>query len=78
MSGYGIINATLIAKKFLNGYEGLESQGSVYNLFNKDYKSPTDKGQLPNDTPRPGRNFIVEVKYKLCLRFVHQRFILLP
>ena len=37
MSGYGIVNVTLIAKKFLKGYEGLELRGSVYNLFNKDY-----------------------------------------
>ena len=63
MSGYGIVNVTLIAKKFLKGYEGLELRGSVYNLFNKDYTSPA-KTQLPNDTPRPGRNFMVEVKYK--------------
>jgi len=63
MSGYGIVNVTLIAKKFLKGYEGLELRGSVYNLFNKDYTSPA-KTQLPNDTPRPGRNFMIEVKYK--------------
>jgi len=63
MSGYGIVNVTLIAKKFLKGYEGLELRGSVYNLFNKDYTSPA-KIQLPHDTPRPGRNFMVEVKYK--------------
>jgi len=64
MSGYGIVNATLIAKKFLKGYEELEIRGSVYNLFDKDYTSPTGKDQLPNDTPRPGRNFIIEMKYK--------------
>ena len=64
MSGYGIANATLIAKKFLKGYEGLELRGSIYNLFDKDYTSPTDKMELLNDMPRPGRNFIVEVKYK--------------
>ena len=62
-SGYGIVNATLIFKKFLKGYEGLEIRGSVYNLFDKDYTSsyyPT----LPKDLPRPGRNFMIEVKYK--------------
>jgi outer membrane receptor protein involved in Fe transport len=65
MSGYGIVNATLIAKKFLEGYEGLEIRGSVYNLFDKDYTSPTGGWlDLPNDMPRPGRNFLVEVKYK--------------
>ena len=64
MSGYGIVNTTLIAKKFLKGYEEFEVRGSVYNLFDKDYTAPTDPGSLPNDLPRPGRNFIVEVKYK--------------
>jgi iron complex outermembrane receptor protein len=65
MSGYAIVNATLIAKKFLEGYEGLEVRGSVYNLFDKDYTSPTGGWlDLPDDMPRPGRNFLVEVKYK--------------
>ena len=63
MSGYAVVNATLIAKKFLKEYEGLEVRGSVYNLFDKDYTAPWDQ-QLPHDIPRPGRNFIVEVKYK--------------
>ena len=64
MSGYTIVNTTLIAKKFLKGYENLELRGSIYNLFDKDYTSPTDKNQLPEDMPRPGRSFMVEVKYK--------------
>ena len=62
-SGYAIVNATLIAKKFLEGYEGLELRGSVYNLFDKDYTSQSGP-ELPNDWPMPGRNFIVELKYK--------------
>ena len=57
------VNATLITKEFLEGYEGLELRGSVYNLFDKDYTSPTDP-MLPNDTPWPGRSFIIELKYK--------------
>jgi len=64
MSGYAIVNATLIAKKFLKAYEGLEMRGSVYNLFDKDYTSPVGVSQLPDDTPMPGRSFMVEVKYK--------------
>lgn len=62
--GYGIVNTTLIAKQFLEGYEGLEMRASVYNLFDKDYTSPNGTQQLPNDLPRPGRSFIMEVKYK--------------
>jgi iron complex outermembrane receptor protein len=64
MSGYAIVNTTLIAKKFLKGYEGLELRGSIYNLFDKDYTSPYYPTLLPGDLPRPGRNFLVEVKYK--------------
>jgi outer membrane receptor protein involved in Fe transport len=63
MSGYVVIDATLIAKKFLEGYEGLEIRGSVYNLFDKKYTSPLDP-RLPNDIPRAGRSFIIELKYK--------------
>jgi len=64
MSGYAIFNATLIAQKFLKGYEGLEMRASVYNLFDKDYTSPAGRLELPQDIPMPGRNFLVEVKYK--------------
>ena len=64
MSGYAIFNTTLIAQKFLKGYEGLELRASVYNLFDKDYTSPAGNQELPQDTPRPGRNFLVEAKYK--------------
>jgi iron complex outermembrane receptor protein len=64
MSGYAIFNATLIAQKFLKGYEGLELRASAYNLFDKDYTSPAGNGELPEDIPRPGRNFLVEAKYK--------------
>jgi outer membrane receptor protein involved in Fe transport len=63
MSGFAIVNTTLIAKKFIKGYEGLEIRGSIYNLLDKDYTSPAIRF-VPNDTPRPGRNFLVEVKYK--------------
>ena len=63
MLGYGIVNTTLIAKKFLKGYEGLEVRGSVYNLFDKDYTF-SYYPLLPDDIPRPGRNFMIEVKYK--------------
>jgi iron complex outermembrane receptor protein len=62
MSGYAIVDATLIAKKFLEGYD-LEIRGSVYNLLDKDYTSPMGP-ELPHDLPRPGRSFIIELKYK--------------
>jgi len=62
-SGYAIVNATLTTKKFLKGYEGLEFRGSVYNLLDKDYTHATGT-EIPHDLPRPGRSFIIELKYK--------------
>lgn len=60
-SGFGIVNATLIAKKFL---KGLEIRGSVYNLFDKEYAFPTAVDSLSAEQPMPGRNFIVELQYE--------------
>ena len=62
LSGYAVVNTTLIAKKFLKGYEGLEIRGSIYNLLDEEYK--TQEGpELPNDLPKPGINFLLEMKY---------------
>jgi len=69
-SSLTLVNATLIAKKFLKGYEGLELRGSVYNLFDKDWSNPTPAGTpplpppIPNDWPIPGINYLLELKYK--------------
>jgi len=63
MSGYAVVNTTLIAKKFLKGYENLEMRGSIYNLFDKDYTTP-EPPRIPGDMPQPGRNYLVEVTYK--------------
>jgi iron complex outermembrane receptor protein len=62
-SGYAIVNATLIARKFLKGFKGLELRGSVYNLLDEDYTSQWS-ATLPNDIPMPDRHYIVEMKYK--------------
>jgi iron complex outermembrane receptor protein len=66
-SDYVIVNATLIAKNFLKGFEGLELRGSVHNLFDKDYTSPAHWMQLPDDTPMPGINFFLEARYRFDL-----------
>ena len=60
---YVLMNATLIAKNFLKELKGLEVRGSVLNLFNKDYTSPTAPGELPDDMPMPGINFFLELRY---------------
>jgi len=68
-SSLTLVNATLIAKKFLKGYEGVELRASVYNLFDKDWSSDmpdvTDDGspRIPNDLPIPGINYLLEIKY---------------
>jgi iron complex outermembrane receptor protein len=67
LSDYVIVNATLIAKNFLKGFEGLELRGSVHNLFDKDYTSPAHWQQLPDDTPMPGISFFLEAKYRFDL-----------
>ena len=41
MSDYAVINTTVIARKFLKGFEGLELALTVNNLFDEDYTSPT-------------------------------------
>jgi outer membrane receptor for ferrienterochelin and colicins len=62
--GFAVVNTTLIAKDFI---EGFEIRGSVYNLFDEDYTFPTPIDTLPVDFPMPGRNFMVEVRYELLL-----------
>ena len=60
---YALVNATLIARNFLKELKGLEVRGSVHNLFNKEYTSPTAPGELPDDLPMPGINFFLELRY---------------
>jgi len=57
-----LVSATLIAKKFLKGYEKLELRGSVYNLFDKDLSIPVSE-DVPNGWPQPGINYLLEMRY---------------
>ena len=61
---YAIVNATLIARNFGGWFKGFELRGSVYNLFDKNYKSPQDKTFFPEDMPMPDRAFLFEVRYR--------------
>jgi len=65
MQGNAIVNATLIAKKFLRRFKGLELRASVYNLFDEDYTMPTDSLRIPGDIPMPGRNYMFGITYAL-------------
>jgi outer membrane receptor protein involved in Fe transport len=60
---YVLLNAGLIAKNFLKELKGLEVRGMVYNLFNKDYTSPSGPDELPDNVPMPGINFFLELRY---------------
>jgi iron complex outermembrane receptor protein len=62
-SGFGVVNATLITKKFLESYEELEIRLSVYNLLDKKYTFPSLIDTMPSDNPMPGRNFIIEIQF---------------
>ena len=64
-SSLTLVNATLIAKKFLKRHEGLELRGSVYNLLDKDWSTPVAgaPSPIPNDWPIPGINYLLEIKY---------------
>lgn len=60
--GYGLVNTSLIARNFL---KGLELRASVYNLLDKEYRDPAPQDTLPDDFPRPGRSFFIELHYQL-------------
>ncbi len=61
--GFGVLNATVIAKKFIPQLEGFEVRGTVYNILDADYTVPTSKDGLPVDYPMPGRSFLVDIRY---------------
>jgi iron complex outermembrane receptor protein len=61
LSSSTLVDLTLIAKKF---YETLEIRGSVYNLFDEDYRDPSPfPVEVPNDYPTNGRMFLIEARY---------------
>jgi iron complex outermembrane receptor protein len=61
LSGFGIVNVTLIARNF---FKGLEVRGSVYNLLDTSYDYVQTQDTLPGDFPQPERNFMVELRYE--------------
>ncbi len=63
VSDFGVINTSLIAKEFLEGYEGLELRFSVYNLLDKEYTYPYALGTLPDGLVDPGLTYFGEVRY---------------
>lgn len=60
-SGYALVNLTLTAKEFFNK---LKIKASLFNLLDKKYSDPTSSNAVPDDYPRPGRTFFIELGYK--------------
>ncbi len=56
-----LVDLTLIAKNF---YRTLEIRGSVYNLFDEDYRDPSPSLKVPNDFPTNERMVMIEARYK--------------
>ncbi len=63
ISGFAIVNATLIARDFFPGREDVEFRASVYNLFDKEYKYPYSAGSLPQDLLMEGINGYAEFRF---------------
>jgi outer membrane cobalamin receptor len=63
LSAATLVDLTLIAKNF---YKTLEIRGSVYNLFDEDYRDPNPApGAIPNDYPTNERMFMLELRYTI-------------
>ncbi len=58
--GYAVANMTLIAKNF---FKDMKIKASLFNLLDKNYYDPAPSS-IPNDLPRPGRTFYVELGYE--------------
>ena len=54
-----------LAVTWKNYIENLEVQASVYNLSDEHYVDPSPSGVMVSDYPKAGRNFMVDVSYKL-------------
>lgn len=56
-----LFDLSLIGKEF---YNSLEIRGSVYNVFDEDYRDPSEDLRVPNDYPANARTFLAEIRYK--------------
>lgn len=61
--GFAVLNTTLLAKNFL---EGFEVRASIYNLLDEEHSTQT-RPEIPGDFPQAGRSFLVELRYELPL-----------
>jgi iron complex outermembrane receptor protein len=61
LPSYALVNLTLIGRNLIDNFE---IRGSIFNLFDKDYKDPAPVDTVPTDYPQPERAFVVELRYK--------------
>lgn len=60
LPAYALFNLSVIGKEF---FKTMEVQGTVFNIFDKDYSDP-GAVFIPKDLPRPGRTFFVGLSYQ--------------
>jgi len=56
------LDLALMVKNYI---KDLEIKASIYNFFDKRYFDASPSGVMNSDYPKPGRNLIVELSYKL-------------
>ncbi|MCP4349885.1 MAG: TonB-dependent receptor [Desulfobacterales bacterium] len=61
LSAMTLVDLTLIARGF---WKNLEIRASVYNVFDEDYRHPSQTGLVPNDYPVNPRSVTAEIRYK--------------
>ncbi len=61
LPSYGLVNLTFIGRNLVDNFE---IRGSIFNLFDKDYKDPAPVDTVPTDYPQPERSFMVELRYQ--------------
>ena len=61
LPSYALANLTFIGRNLIDNFE---IRGSIFNLFDKDYKDPAPVDTVPTDYPQPERSFVVELRYK--------------
>jgi iron complex outermembrane receptor protein len=59
---YVTVDMSLTWKDYI---KHLEVKASVYNLLDEDYVDPSPAGVMESDYPTPGRNFMVNLSYKI-------------
>lgn len=66
LPGYGLFNASFSVKNILNSHKifrNMELKASIYNLFDKEYYSPSPPNTIPGDYEMPGRSVMFEAGF---------------